>query len=103
VKVSAGRAFDSIWSPDGTEIFYRNDDKIMAVSVAVQEDTLRAQNPRPLFEVKRNAYIGPFGVAPDGNRFLFFRTAGEIKEQSQQPTVVVNWFEELKAKAPIRK
>jgi len=102
VKVSTGRAFSPKWSPEGTEIFYRNEDKIMAVSVSVQDDTLRAQNPHLLFEVKGNAYSGPFDVAPDGNRFLFYRTAGEAKEQSQQPTVVVNWFEELKAKAPTK-
>ncbi len=102
VKISAGRAFVPNWSPDGTEVFYWNEDKIMAVSVSVQEDAFRAQNPRLLFEVKGNAYSGPWDVASDGNRFLFLRPAGEVKEQSQQPTVVVNWFEELKAKAPIR-
>ncbi|MDO8631282.1 MAG: hypothetical protein Q7R41_12390, partial [Phycisphaerales bacterium] len=100
VKVSAGRGGFPKWSPDGTEIFYRNDAKIMAVSVSVQDDTLHASNPRLLFELKGNAYSGPLDVAPDGNRFLFYRTAGEAKEQSQQPTVVVNWFEELKAKVP---
>lgn len=98
VKVSAGRGGFPKWSPDGKEIFYRDEDKILAVSVSVQEDTLRAQNPRQLFEVKGDAYAGPFDVAPDGNRFLFYRPAGDVKEQSQQPTVVVNWFEELKSK-----
>ncbi len=102
VKVSTGRAFIPKWSPDGTEIFYRSEDKVMAVSVSVQEDTFRAQNPRLLFEVKGTQCLGPYDVAPDGNRFLFYRTVSEAKEQSQQPTVVVNWFEELKAKAPTK-
>jgi len=98
VKVSAGRAFIPKWSPDGTEIFYRSEGKFMAVSVSLQEDTFRAQNPRLLFEIKGAAYNGPHDVASDGNRFLFFRTAGEGQEVSQQPTVVVNWFEEIKSK-----
>ena len=98
VKVSAGRAFMPKWSPDGSEIFFRAAGKIMAVSVSVQEDTLRVSNPRQLFEIKGNAYSGPYDVARDGNHFLFFRTAGETKEESQQLTVVVNWFEELKSK-----
>jgi serine/threonine-protein kinase len=103
VKVSAGRGGFPKWSPDGKEIFYRDEGKIMAVSVSVQDDTLRAQNPHLLFELKGSSYAGPFDVAPDGNRILFYRTAGEAKEQSQQPTVVVNWFEELKAKVPVPK
>ena len=98
VKVSAGRGGLPRWSPDGTEILYRDEGKIMAVSVLVQENTLRAQNPRLLFEVNAGAYSGPHDVAADGNRFLFYRPAGEAKEQSQQPTVVVNWFDELKSK-----
>jgi len=99
-KVSAGQAFGPKWSPDGKEIFYRDEGKIMAVSVSVQDDTFRAQTPRLLFELKGGGYSFPFDVSPDGNRFLFYRTAGEAKEQSQQPTVVVNWFEELMAKVP---
>ena len=103
VKVSAGRGFFSKWSPDGTEIFYRVEDKIMAVSVSIQDETLRAQSARLLFELKGDAYEGPFDVAADGNRFLFYRPARDVKEQSKQPTVVVDWFEELKAKAAVRK
>ena len=103
VKISAGRANSPKWSPDGKEIFYSEDGKIMAVAVALQEDTIRAQNPRLLFAVKGSIYNGPLGVSADGNRFLFIRPAGELAPQSQQPTVVVNWFEELKAKAPVRK
>jgi len=102
VKVSTGRAFGPKWSPDGKEIFYRDEGKIMAVPVSVQDDTFRAQNPHQLFELKGSGYSFTFDVAPDGNRFLFYRPAGEVKEQSQQPTVVVNWFEELKAKVPTK-
>jgi Tol biopolymer transport system component len=102
VKVSAERGWTSRWSPDGKEIFYRNEEKIMGASVSVQEDTLRAQNPRLLFELKGD-YNGPNDVAPDGSGLLFYRPAGETKEQSQQPTVVVNWFEELKAKVQTKR
>ncbi|HKQ50622.1 MAG TPA: protein kinase [Phycisphaerae bacterium] len=103
VKLSTGRSFSPKWSPDGTEIFYRYDEKIMSVSVSVQDDTLRAQNPRLLFEVNGSTFGGPADVAPDGNRFLFLRTAGDVNEQSQQPTVVVNWFEELQSKMRVGK
>ncbi len=100
VKISEGRGWVPKWSPDGAEIFYRGEGKLMAVAVSVQDDVFRAQNPRQLFELKGSGYSFSYDVAPDGNRFLFQRAAGEAKEQSLQPTVVVNWFEELKAKAP---
>lgn len=103
VKVSAGRGFAPKWSPDGKEIFYQAESKMMAVSVSIQDDVLRASSPRLLFEIKSFSYNGPHDVSSDGNRFLFYRPVGDIKEQSQQPTVVVNWFDELKAKAPTRK
>jgi serine/threonine-protein kinase len=103
VKVSAERGTLSKWSQDGKEIFYREDRKIMAASVAVQDDTLRVLSPRLLFELKSNAYVGPLDVAPDGARFLFIRPAGDAKEQSQQMTVVVNWFEELESRMNARK
>jgi len=41
-----------------------------------------------------------FAASPDGKRFVFFRT-----EPDSQPTrlnVIVNWFEELKAKAGVK-
>ncbi|MBI1825174.1 MAG: PD40 domain-containing protein [Planctomycetes bacterium] len=102
VKVSSALALVPRWSPDGNEIIYRVDQKIMAVSLSVQGDEIHASNPHMLFELKGNAYMGPFDVAADG-RFLFYRPAGEITNQSQQPTVVVNWFEELKAKSSLQK
>jgi len=102
VKISAGRGFLPKWSPDGKEVCYRNDTQFMAVSVSAQDEGFRAQNPRLLFELKGGNYSFSYDMAPDGNRFLFHRTAGEAKEQSQQPTVVVNWFEELKAKVPTK-
>jgi len=101
VNVSTGgRSYLPRWSPDGKEILYRTDGGLSAVSVSVQDDTIRAQTPHQLFELKGARYSNMYDIAPDGNRFLFYRTAGETKEQSQQPTVVVNWFEELKAMVP---
>jgi serine/threonine-protein kinase len=98
VKISAGRAFGPKWLPNGKELVYFNEWKIMTVPISIQDDVLQPSSPRQLFEVKNQSYVGPLDVSADGNRFLFIRPAGEINEQSQQPTVVVNWFEELKAK-----
>ncbi len=98
IKVSAGRGFAPRWSPDGKELFYTTEGKLMAVPVSVEGDTLHVSAPRLLFEVKNQFYNGPVDVSAEGKQFLFIRPANEFRQQSQQPTVMVNWFEELKAK-----
>jgi serine/threonine-protein kinase len=83
------------WSRNGRELFYRQDDKLMAVEVETKP-TFRAGKPRMLFE---GPYLGSYDVAPDGSRFLM------IKEDPAEsgPThvnVVLNWFEEVKRRVP---
>jgi len=41
-----------------------------------------------------------FDVSPDGQRFLFIRT--ELQSRPTRLDVVLNWFEELRAKVPVR-
>ncbi len=45
-------------------------------------------------------------VAPDGKRFLLLKNVGEIEGTDAAPAqinVVLNWFEELKARVPSEK
>ncbi len=101
VKISAGVGFFPKWSPDGSEIFYRDTSRgLMFVPVSAEESTLKAGTPRLLIEAERGKYMFWYDVAPDGKRFVFGRQSGEDATQFRQPTVVVNWFEELKAKVP---
>jgi len=90
-----------VWSPDGTEIFYRRGNQMMVVSVQTKP-TFSAGKPRVLFE---GAYVTSpalpgvsqyHDIHPDGQRFLM------IKEDQSggQINVVLNWFEELKRLVP---
>jgi Tol biopolymer transport system component/predicted Ser/Thr protein kinase len=86
------------WSRDGRELFYRDARKNQLMAVDIQTNpALRAGQPRALFELRTASW----DVAPDGKRFLVVKepetAAGEAKMQ-----VVVNWFEELRQKAPRR-
>ena len=103
VKISAELGFLPKWSPDGSDVFYRSGSgtKLMVVPVSVAEDTFQAKTPRVLFELKRGGYAFWYDVAPDGQRFVFGGQPGEDDEQFRQPTIVVNWFEELRAKVPV--
>jgi serine/threonine protein kinase/Tol biopolymer transport system component len=81
------------WSRDGTELFYRSDDRMMAVKV-LNNPVSPFSQPEQVFE--RHYPPGRtrpvYDVAPDG-RFLMFRD----EPGTGRLVLVVNWIEELKA------
>jgi len=91
-----------VWSPDGTELFYRNGDRMMAVSVQ-KDPAFRRGRPEVLFE---GAYASSrfvagypyYDISPDGQRFLMIKE--ETAQEAGQINVVLNWFEELKRLVP---
>jgi len=91
---------EPVWSPDGSELFYRSGDRMMVVSVQT-EPTFRAGRPEVLFEGSYRATVGPLGyqyydISPDGQRFLMIRR----DEAPSYINVILNWFEELKRLVP---
>ncbi len=82
------------WSHDGRELFYRNGDKMMAVDVQTTPAFHVTGTPKMLFEKS-----GGYDVSADGKRFLMVRQ-GALPGQSSQINVVLNWFEELRRRAP---
>lgn len=87
------------WAKDGTELFYRTGERMMAVEVEI-DPTFRVGVPRPLFE-GRFQYINVvrtnYDVAADG-RFLMIRPVEE--SESTSLNVVLHWFEELTRLVP---
>jgi len=59
--------------------------------------TFSAGKPRLLSE---GQYGDNWDVAPDGQRFLMIQ-AVEQEQPATQINVVLNWFEELRRKAPV--
>jgi len=91
------------WSPDGKQLFYRRGDAFLVASVT-SAGPLSVSDSRKLFEIRAapgsSTQIPSYGVSPDGRRFLV-----RILDPRAIPTqinVVQNWFEELKAKVPVR-
>ena len=89
------------WSPDGREIFYRRGDAFLVARVTTT-GTLSVSDSRKLFELQvasaTTTQQSGYGVSPDGQRFLV-----QLPDPRALPTrinVVLNWFEELKAKVP---
>jgi hypothetical protein len=90
LQVSTQGGTQVIWNRNGTEIFYRIDDKMMAVDVTTSP-ALKSSTPKTLFDA-RYAYGGitlpNFDVTRDGQRFVMVKpesVAGRLN-------VVLNWF-----------
>ena len=92
---------EPIWSPDGRELFYRNGNKMMVVSIQT-DPRFASGRPIVLFEGSyRGATSLPPGyayydISPDGQRFL-------MSTDDRTPTqinVILNWTEELKRLVP---
>ncbi|HTY61373.1 MAG TPA: hypothetical protein VMG30_03880, partial [Acidobacteriota bacterium] len=112
-QVSSSGGGSPLWSPDGRELFYRSGNATMAVEVETQP-TFKRGNPKTLFQ---GTYLStsfqkivttPWDIHPNGKKFLMIKPAAAAGAApgaaSPQPKiiVVVNWFEELKQRVPVK-
>ena len=89
------------WSADGTEIYYRSGDNMMAIKVRT-EPSFVAESPRVLFEdIYYRAHEGSIQYDleyPEGKRFLMMK---EIEDFSSTKLVYIeNWSSTLSQTAP---
>jgi serine/threonine-protein kinase len=95
------------WSPDGKELFY--DPRITgfeAVSVTTRPAFAfgNAVAVPKLFLMAGAGLRTPYDIAPDG-RLVGRITAGQmeyVRSHNDQIQVILNWFEDLKARVPTR-
>jgi serine/threonine-protein kinase len=101
VKVSPAHGSEPMWTQGGRELVYREGDKVMAVSIDLA--TGASGPPQVLFSgpyPDNPGWTRPrsYDVTPDGQRFLLTRLPGERPQP--RVMVVLNWFEDLRAKVP---
>ena len=101
VKVSPAHGSEPMWTQGGRELVYRDRDNVMAVSVDLA--TGATGTPRVLFTgpyPDNPGWTRPrsYDVTPDGERFLMTKRSGE--QRQPRIVVVVNWFDELRARVP---
>jgi serine/threonine-protein kinase len=94
IQVSTAGGAEPSWSADSRELFFRDSDQMMMVSVQAASP-LTVTRPVKLFQMPlRNGY----SVARDG-RFLVVQ-----RDPRARPTpvnIVLNWFDELRARVPV--
>ena len=98
-----------VWSRNGRELFYQDDGQIWVVEMT-REPTLTWGNPVPVFSASALApFVGNrvnYDVTADGQRFVITVPAQELTGPDEatafrQVHIVLNWFEELKARVPV--
>ena len=91
VQVSTSGGRNARWSRDGKELYFREGDKMMAVSLQGSA----VGRPMALFEKRFEGY----DVAADG------RFVAALRDEKAPPApvnLVLNWTEELKARVPAK-
>ena len=106
-QVSTAGGRHPLWARNGEELFYLEPGtlpRLMAVPVQTGS-TFDRGSPQPLFvwDYRFGGFSRRYDVSPDGQRFLVIKAgadeaAGDV--HAPQIHVVLNWFEELKARVP---
>jgi len=96
-QVSTSGGSRVVWRADGKELFVLTGTSIMAVDFAAENGTPRLGTPHVLFRPPLVAFSNPsnlpFGITPDGQRFIMPDTP---EGTTQRITLITNWMADLK-------
>jgi serine/threonine-protein kinase len=101
-RISTSGGTEPVWARSGRELFFRNRDQMMVVQLNTQP-TFNASRPSLLFArpFRQTANRTDYDVSPDGKRFVMV-DAGLQEETPTRINVLLNWFDELKQRVPVR-
>ncbi len=112
VTISVGGGREPVWGPSGRELFYRQEGKLMVVRIEEGAALLNVGTPSRVFDDPYRLDTGGsqggmanYDIAPDGKRFVFVeeqRPANTAAQPVVRLQVVLNWFDELKRRAPVK-
>ena len=101
LKVSTDGGSEPLWSPDGREIFYVGNGRLMAVPVTRASGRLELGKAVALFETRSYFFGGQgrnYDIDPSGERFVMVKRVGDGTAHTVPITIVLNWAEELRAR-----
>jgi Tol biopolymer transport system component len=112
VTISVGGGQEPVWAPSGRELFYRHDGKLLVVRIDETASSLTVGAPTRAFDDPYRLDTGGaqggmanYDISPDGRRFVMVeevRASNSGAPAAPQIQVVLNWFEELKARVPAK-
>jgi len=105
-RVSTNGGRNPVWARNGRELFYlvpvgTGRLRMMEVDV-VPGDTFKAGTPRVLFEGnwQLSQPMRSYDITPDGKYFIMARTEPLPDQRVTRLNVVLNWFDEVRKRAP---
>jgi len=106
-QITTEGGYAPVWSPDGKQLFYSGNNKLLAVDIRTQP-TFSYGKPSPLpivGMVRESASPRNYDITPDGKRFLVLQqpSPSDVNSRSSvQINVVLNWFRELQQRVPVK-
>jgi len=102
IQISTKGGVEPLWSRDGRELFYREGNRMMSVSLSVGS-ALEVSAPETLFEGRfeyalSGGRTANYDVSLDGSRFVMVRRKNPVTPTVIQ--VVFNWSEQLNSLVP---
>jgi serine/threonine-protein kinase len=97
-----------VWSPNGHDLLYQSGDQIMAAAYTAQGGRFAAEKPR-VWLAKLGGFRAGFGtawdLAPDGKRVAVVTPAETpaAPKQDHEVVMLLNFFDELRRRAPLNK
>ena len=103
--VSSGGGRLPIWSRDASELYYKDDEGMMAVQIGSDPNTPVGPPERLFLFADLNFEAGNYGPVSDVSRDGRFLANKKVSDEDpgRQLICVQNWFEELKQLAPTEK
>jgi Tol biopolymer transport system component len=84
---------DPSWAPDGREVYYRSDDRLMAARVDMAAG-VRVVTRRLVLEPFSPPLYDDYDAHPDGRTLVLVRPAGNPR--GHEVAMILNWFTELR-------
>ena len=103
-QISKEGGSEPIWSKDGTQLFYRQEEQVWVVDVRTKGG-FSAGKPRQLFEKEGFGSGGPLRIWdpwPGGQGFLMVKYSETKPQPVTEMILVQNWIEELKRLVPVK-
>jgi serine/threonine-protein kinase len=98
-----------VWSPDGKELFYVAGASLFgSVSITTKPSVsfgVPVRAPKSGFTTAVPSSVRTYDILPDGKHFIGVMAAGQTPSgpaSAPQIQVVLNWFEDLKQRVPVR-
>ncbi len=96
-QISPNGGVEPRWSKNGHELFYSKMGTLMAVPYTTDKNSFQAGTPREIVaRVEMRAPYTSYDVTPDGQHFVAFQFPGGLPGVSPEPTVVLNWLDEVR-------